>query len=46
MTAYCPETITGTAFSIKQYAQIITWQTAARTNVNVKTMCVNTLLAR
>ena len=27
---YCPETLTGTAFSIKQYAQIITWQTAAQ----------------
>ena len=27
---YCPETLTGSAFSIKQYAQIITWQTAAQ----------------
>ena len=27
---YCPETLTGTAFSIKQYAPIITWQTAAQ----------------
>ena len=27
---YCPETLTGTAFSIKQYAQIIPWQTQAQ----------------
>ena len=27
---YCPETLTGTAFSIKQYAPIRTWQTAAQ----------------
>ena len=27
---YCPETLTGTAFSNKKYAQIKTWQTAAQ----------------
>ena len=27
---YCPETLTGTAFSIKQYTQFITCQTAAQ----------------
>ena len=27
---YCPETLTGTAFSITKYVQIITWQTAAQ----------------
>ena len=27
---HCPETFTGTAFSIKICAQIVTWQTAAQ----------------
>ena len=27
---FCPETLTGAAFNIKKYAQIITWQTAAQ----------------
>ena len=27
---YCSETLTGTAFSMKRYAQMITWQTAAQ----------------
>ena len=30
---YFPETLPGTAFSIKTYAQIITWQTAAQQSV-------------
>ena len=30
MTDIDPETLTGTAFSIKRYAQIITYQTAAQ----------------
>ena len=30
MTDIDPETLTGSAFSIKQYAPIITWQTAAQ----------------
>ena len=37
---YCPETLTGTAFSIKKYAQIITWQTAAQQSTTAVSVSV------
>ena len=37
---YFPESLTGTAFSIKKYAQIITWQTAAQQTITAVSVSV------
>ena len=38
---YCPETLTGTEFSIKKFAQIIAWQTQAQqATTAVSVQCV------